>query len=732
MPVTDTPNKKRAGVILGAFMLFGLFIAAGCTSSSDSATDTTQISGADQTSGIVPVFIPDQFAPFTNIGPELGGPAEIFNRYPGTVIFDFDRDGDLDFYVTQAEINAPLEVARGGPNRLFRNDGNGKYTEVAEAAGVAAENHNSTAVAACDFNNDGYQDLYIGAQGRIGDNLDFGSIDDVPGLRAAVQDRLYLNNGDSTFTDITASAFGTRANIRSTGSIACGDVDGDGFLDIYVGNRGDVDFVRFDTPAHAGNFNLMYHNNGDLTFTDITIESGLLGPEIVMRDSDGFPITFPVPGADFEVEGFDPSLTDANGNPVGDPTGQTWATMFFDHDNDGDPDLWVANDGDRIQVYRNDTVDDRITFRNIAREMSVDESGAWMGFALGDFDGDADLDIFITNIGFNSIVRGRPSSPGGDCTYAHQFDWGTCFHYLLRNDGTREIEGVGTVGVFTDVTSSIQIEPSAALPPEALTPANIEPFWQVPTGLEAYDFGFGTAFFDIENDGDQDLYWLGAIIARGEGPGGMLFPGFGRMLQNIGNGRFRDITVEAHLIDSQGVDYSITDPSAPGYDRLAQRLGPEFHENGKGLAKGDLNGDGFIDLIGTNSSGNIFVEPGVPGDTTIVAGPLMVWINGGGDGSWLTLRLQGRMAVDGTGSNADAIGALVTTTSEGANGLPLVQVQTVLGSSTFLSMNSLDLTFGLGGATQVDRIEIAWPSGASQVLTGVAANQVLEVVEPAR
>ncbi|MCH8229192.1 MAG: VCBS repeat-containing protein, partial [Chloroflexi bacterium] len=407
MSSADSPTRTWFSVVAGMFIGLALLIVLGCTSASDSAADSATTSGALQTSGAATSLGADQFTPFTNIGPDLGGPAEIFNRYPGTVIFDFDRDGDLDFYVTQAEINAPFEVARGGPNRLFRNDGNDQYTEVAEAAGVAAANHNSTAVAACDFNNDGYQDLYVGAQGRIGDKLDFGSVDDVPDLRAAIQDRLYLNNGDSTFTDITDSAFGTRANIRSTGSIACGDVDGDGWLDIYVGNRADVDFVRFDTPAHSGNFNLMYRNNGDLTFTDITIESGLLGPEIVMRDSDGFPITFPIQGGEFEIEGFDPSIVDDNGNPVGDPTGQTWATLFFDHDDDGDLDLWVADDGDRLKVYRNDTINGRIEFRNIAHEMSVDQSGAWMGFALGDFDGDADLDIFVTNIGFNSLVRGR-------------------------------------------------------------------------------------------------------------------------------------------------------------------------------------------------------------------------------------------------------------------------------------------------------------------------------------
>ncbi|MBN4064985.1 VCBS repeat-containing protein, partial [Dehalococcoides mccartyi] len=353
-------RRSSFGVIAAALIGLTLLIGLGCTSSSNPTDDTTPTSSALQTSSTVTSSTVDQFTPFKNIGPDLGKSAEIMNRYPGTVIFDFDRDGDLDFYVTQAEINSPLEVSKGGANRLFRNDGNGEYTEVAEEAGLAAADHNSTAVAACDFNNDGYQDVYIGAQGRIGDQLDFGSVDDVPDLRAVIQDRLFLNNGDSTFTDITDSAFGRRANIRSTGSIACGDIDGDGWLDLYVGNRGDVDFVRFDTPAHLGNFNLMFRNNGDMTFTDITIDSGLIGPEIVMRDTEGFPITFPVPSGEYEFEGFDPTLTDENGNFVGDPTGQTWATLFFDHDNDGDLDLWVADDGDRLKVYRNDTTNGQI------------------------------------------------------------------------------------------------------------------------------------------------------------------------------------------------------------------------------------------------------------------------------------------------------------------------------------------------------------------------------------
>ena len=112
----------------------------------------------------------DGIAPFTNIAPDaLGKKAFTINRYPGVAIFDYDRDGDLDFYVTQEE---------GGTNFLFRNEGDGEFSEVSEESGAAAVISNSTGVAACDFDNDGYQDLYVGAHGRKGDGLDYRSADE--------------------------------------------------------------------------------------------------------------------------------------------------------------------------------------------------------------------------------------------------------------------------------------------------------------------------------------------------------------------------------------------------------------------------------------------------------------------------------------------------------------------------------------------------------------------------
>ena len=632
------------------------------------------------------------------------GPKYIWNPKPGVAIFDYDRDGDLDFYVT---------ADQGHSNVLYQNDGQGNFEDVAEEAGVEAIERNSTGVVACDFNNDGYQDLYVGAEGTRGDGLDFRS----PSQGQGNKDVLYLNNGDGTFTDITEAAFGAAANLRSAMSMACADVDGDGWLDLYVGNLFDDDF-RDSVPGHPGHYNVLYRNNADLTFTDVSEAAGVKGPQIWMRYPDGTPVLFEDPDTGEQFEGYDPTVTDIEGNRVGEPTGQTQAVFFFDKDDDGDPDLWVANDVDRLHIYRNDSTPGNIRFTSLAREMGLDQVGAWMGFALGDYDGDADLDVFVTNLGYNQ----------SQCSYHDQYPWGNCLNALLRNDGTQDVPGVGLLGRFVDVAPATQVLPSPLMPPESLDPTVIQKALRpVPTGLAAYDFGFGTTFFDYDNDGDQDLYWLGATLGRGESPGGGAFPSAGRMLESDGRGAFRDITVRARLLDIDRVDYSVLDHEDPRLLLEAHRIDPRFHENGKGLAHGDLNGDGYVDLIGTNSEG-------VVQDQLMMVeypGPLFVWINGGRDNHWITLRLRGRMAIDGTGSNADGIGARVylTTQSEDAD-KPLVQVREVLGGSSYISMDSIDLEFGLGQAERVDEIQVLWPSGRQQTLTDLEVDQVLLIEEP--
>ena len=362
-----------------------------------------------------------------------------------------------------------------------------------------------------------------------------------PQLREAIQDHLLLSNGDGSFTDITESAFGDAVNLRSASSIACADIDGDGWLDIYVGNAVDEDWFMFDQPSHPGHYNRLYRNNGDLTFEEMSASAGVEGGEITLRYEDGSPIMFEDEETGAEYEGYDPNIKDANGNRVADPSGRTHAVLFFDYDDDGDQDLWAANDGHRPYVFRNDTAAGDVRFTDVAEAMGIDKSGNWMGFAVGDYDGDVDLDVFIPNVGYHLRLFAPQMEPGGDCKYTERFEWGTCLHYMLRNDGTRKDASMGVVGVFPDVVSDTRVEPSPLMPPRSLDKKRIHPDWEVPTGLGAYDFGYGTTFFDYDNDGYQDLYWLGS-----EGPpGNSSFPAAGRMLKGDGSGGFEDITVRA-------------------------------------------------------------------------------------------------------------------------------------------------------------------------------------------
>ena len=190
-----------------------------------------------------------EITPFINVAPQfLKDGYEVSNYRPAVVVFDYDRDGDSDLYITSN---------KGNGNLLYRNEGNGNFNDMAQDAGAALTESNSSGAVACDLNNDGYQDLYVGARGIIGDGLDFRSaLWATTRIRRdfaeAIQDHLLLNNGDGSFTDITESAFGEGANLRSASSIACADVDNDGWLDIYVGNAVDEDWFMFDQPSHPG------------------------------------------------------------------------------------------------------------------------------------------------------------------------------------------------------------------------------------------------------------------------------------------------------------------------------------------------------------------------------------------------------------------------------------------------------------------------------------------------
>ena len=700
-----TNSLQPAYLLLAAMLL--LVFATGC--------QIAGLLGETESDALISAQTDDPTAvvPFTNVAnTALEDGFGVWNDRPGVVIFDYDRDGDMDFYVTQMA---------GYGNFLYRNNGDDTFSDVGAAAGVALENTHSTGAVACDVNNDGFQDLYVGAWGDPADDLGFRS------PQQGNLDALFLNMKDGTFVDITKAAF-DEVNARSATSIGCADVNLDGWLDLFVGNLMDQDFRHFEDLNHPGHYNKLFMNNGDLTFDDVTESAGVQGPQILMRYPDNTPVSYMNPDTGEAYEGYNPLTLDAQGNRAGEPTGQTHAVLFFDYDDDLDPDLWIANDADRLHLSRNDSDASGVRFTPMARTLGIDKVGAWMGFAVGDFDGDVDLDVFVPNVGFHTLIQPPRQVPRGTCEYFGRFATGTCTHFLLSNGGG---------GRFVDVAGSTTVKPSPWFPPISLDPSTIDPGHQIPTGIAAYDFGFGATFFDYENDGDQDLYWFGSTMGRGGGPDGHIFPAAGRMMRGDNTGAFEDITVRARLLDITHVSYDGLDE-----DQLARRnpaalqarrIDRQNHENGKGLAHGDLNGDGFVDLIATNSSGDIFIPslPGAPPTTAPRTGPLFVWLNGNDDNHWLTLRLKGRMAVDGTGSNADGIGARVyVTTLPSPHENSRVQVQEVRAGSSYLSMDSIDLEFGLGKADKAEKIEIIWPSGRVQTLEDISANQVMTISEP--
>ena len=202
------------------------------------------------------------------------------------------------------------------------------------------------------------------------------------------------------------------------------------------------------------------------------------------------------------------------------------------------------------------------------------------------------------------------------------------------------------------------------------------------------------------------------------------------MLKGKSDFSYEDITIRSRLLDIQGINYNnyfknLEENTYPDNKyNLKYKVHTKYHENGKGLAHGDLNGDGYVDLIATNSSGPIW-----SGTLDDAGGPFYVWINGGGENNWITLKLNGRMGIDKTGSNSDGIGAKVYLIYKDKNNQKSIQMQEVIAGSSYLSMDSTSLEFGLGDIEIIDEIRIIWPSGVIQKLQAIKVNQQLDIVE---
>ena len=380
----------------------------------------------------------------------------------GVALFDYDNDGDLDLYFVNGSDLSGMTSSIPPTNRFYRNDG-GTFTDITDEASVGDTGYG---LGCCvgDYNNDGFTDLYVT---NYGPNV------------------LYYNNGDGTFTDVTATA-GVAGDQFSSGC-AFVDVNADGYLDLYV-----VNYVQFDpetnpecsrqgiptycTPeALPGIADVFYRNNGDGTFTDDSESAG---------------------------------VSTANGKGLG--------VVCGDVDNDGDVDIFVANDTTPNFLYRNERNDMRMMEDALFAGVALSEEGraySGMGANLGDFDNDGYLDIVITNFQdqTNSLYHNAQSGFFTEMSFATGIGersllylaWGVDF-IDFNNDGWLDLFIAN--GHLDDNIAEIDPIGTYAQPNQLFLNDRGIRFSENPDpAIAQQKVSRGTAFGDIDNDGDIDI-----------------------------------------------------------------------------------------------------------------------------------------------------------------------------------------------------------------------------------
>jgi enediyne biosynthesis protein E4 len=378
----------------------------------------------------------------------------------GCAWFDFNNDGFPDLYVAtgkplEAGIHPyPLNQLPAAPphNHLYRNNGDGTFSDVTEQAGVAA-NVFGTAVIAADYDNDGYVDLFVTSYGKA---------------------ILYHNNGNGTFTDVTLKA-GINVDGWSISS-AWLDYDRDGCVDLFVGR-----YVKFDPKYrnfyaadnypgpldYAGDTNRLYHNNCDGTFTDVTDKSG-----------------------------------------TGTFKGRTMGVTAADYDGDGFPDIYVANDKTENFLFHNKHDG---TFEEVAGELGAaygqnGENTSAMGPVFADIDGDGRPDLWVTDSKYNRVLRNAgakgfedigPSS-GISQANAQYTSWGSGM-YDFDNDGALDLM-IFHGGLVHQVPQEHSLFRGLGIGKFADVSRQAGPVLDVKTVAR------GACFADYDNDGKLDAF----------------------------------------------------------------------------------------------------------------------------------------------------------------------------------------------------------------------------------
>lgn len=387
----------------------------------------------------------------------------------GLALLDYDGDGDVDIYFLNGAPLPGSESLAAAGNALYRNDGSWKFTDVSRASGVAGQGY-ALGVCVGDYNNDGYPDIYVN---NFGPNV------------------LYRNNGNGTFTDVTAAA--GVANGDHVGAGACFlDIEGDGDLDLFVGNYIDFSYAKEHTrfvnghPAYVGPMvygpvpSTLYRNNGDGTFTDISRQSG-----------------------------------------IASQAGTAMGVVSADYDDDGDTDIIVGNDAMANFVWKNDG-SGRFEEVGLISGLAYDRNGiglGTMGVECADYDNDGRLDFYMTSymkqwaVLYRNIGRGifddvTHLTGAGAGTY-NQVTWGTGL-VDFDNDGDRDLfiacgHLQDTVDLWDDTTS---YEALNLLLENNGTGKFTDISSRAGDGMRIRRSSRGAAFDDLDNDGDLDVVIL--------------------------------------------------------------------------------------------------------------------------------------------------------------------------------------------------------------------------------
>jgi hypothetical protein len=398
----------------------------------------------------------------------------------GAATADYDNDGWPDLYVTRLD----------GPDLLYRNLGNGRFEDRTADAGLDIDLATNGAVWG-DFDNDGDADLFVTTIGFT-------------------RFHLFINDGAGHFSEEAVD----RGVAVDTGeqhigfSAAVGDFDRDGWLDLHTTEWGSYQFLN-GAPAHA---RLLRNRGAEAPgyFEDVTQTAGVAQDDVVSQT------------------GFERRRG-----------AYAFASAFVDLDNDGWPDLAIASDFGKSRLYWNNR-DGTFTDGTLAAPVGSDENG--MGSTFGDYDGDGDLDWFVTSIRDpDFLCAGFPATGDTDGALEQQCEWGSTGNRLYQNDGQRG---------FVDVTDEAQVR---------------DGFW-----------GWGAVFLDFDNDADLDLVMTNGVDLPGTGPHAAYRTDPMRLWANDGRGRLQELSLVA----------GVTGTAA-----------------GKGLLTFDYDRDGDLDVFVVNNAG---------------------------------------------------------------------------------------------------------------------------------